>query len=261
MSSDHSNKTTKSIQHVTAKQIDQATRQRIGISALAGKEPIASLSRHYGTSRNFIYAQKDRVSSALDDAFSESEKDSDVLFHIPVTKKWLQQVILSLTLNCHSSYGGVIEFFRDLLDQNVCKGTIFNVIQGALTKAVEINGDQNLSSIKVGAHDEIFQGRMPVLVGCDVNSTYTYLLKQAEHRDTTTWGTHLLDLSDQGMKLDHTIADGGKGLRSGQMEAWPDVPCHGDVFHPLYDIGKVVTFLENRAKATLEVVGKLEAKM
>ncbi|KKK57690.1 hypothetical protein LCGC14_3051950 [marine sediment metagenome] len=72
---------------------------------------------------------------------------------------------------------------------------------------------------------------------------------------------HLLELSDQGMKLDHTIADGGKGLRSGQREAWPDVPCRGDVFHPLYDIGKVVTFLENRATATLEVVEKLEAKM
>jgi hypothetical protein len=51
------------------------------------------------------------------------------------------------------------------------------------------------------------------LVGCDVESTY-----QAESRDTTTWGFHLLELSDQGMKLDHTIADGGKGLRSDQKK-------------------------------------------
>ena len=47
----------------------------------------------------------------------------------------------------------------------------------------------------------------------------------AEHRDATTWGVHLLELSDQGMKPAHTIADGGKGLRSGQKEARPDVPC------------------------------------
>ncbi|HIL26210.1 MAG TPA: hypothetical protein EYG21_02285, partial [Nitrospinaceae bacterium] len=209
----------------------------------------------------FIYGQKDKASSALDDAFSEKEKDSDVLFYIPVTKEWLQQVVLSLILICHSSYGGIIEFFRDILNQNICKGTIFNIVQRALTKAAQVNRAQDLSSIQVGAHDEIFQGRIPVLVGCDVESTYTYLLKQAEHRDTTTWGTHLLELTDQGMALDHTIADGGKGLRSGQREAWPDVPCRGDVFHPLYDIGKVVTFLENRASALLEVVEKLEIKM
>ena len=200
-------------------------------------------------------------SSALDDAFSDNEKDSDVLFYIPVTKKWLQQIVLSLILICHSSYGGVIEFFRDLLDQHICKGTIFNIVQSALKKAARVNSAQDLSLIKVGAHDEIFQGRMPVLVGCDVESTYVYLLKHAEHRDATTWGVRLLELTDQGMKLDHTIADGGKGLRSGQREAWPDVPCRGDVFHPMYDIGKVVTFPENRAAATLEVVEKPEMKM
>ncbi len=262
MSDNHSARSATSSQsNFTAKQIDPATRQRIGVSALAGKEPISDLSRHHDTSRKFIYDQKHKVSSALAGAFSDNGKDSDVLFYIPVTRAWLQQVVLSLILICHSSYGGVIEFFRGLLDQHICKGTIFNIIQTVLSKAEKVNSVQDLSSISVGAHDEIFQGRMPVLVGCDVESTYTYLLKQAEHRDTTTWGVHLLELSDQGMKLNHTIADGGKGLRSGQREAWPDAPCRGDVFHPLYDIGKVVTFLENRAAATLEVVEKLEVKM
>jgi len=124
-----------------------------------------------------------------------------------------------------------------------------------------MNKSQDLSSIEVGAHDEIFQCRMPVLVGCDVESTFVYLLKYEEHRDATTWGVHLLELSDQGMKLEHTIADGGKGLRSGQREVWPDVPCRGDIFHPLYYIGKLVTFLKNRAKASLDILEKLEVKM
>jgi hypothetical protein len=262
MSHSHSTKSSISTQeNVVAKQIDQATRQQIAVSALAKKGSISELSRHHDTSRKFIYAQKDKAASALDDAFSGGEKESDVLFYIPVTKEWLQQVVLLLILTCHSSYAGVIEFFRDILDQNICKGTIFNIIQRALEKAKQVNSKQDLSSIKVGAHDEIFQGKTPVLVGCDVDSTYTYLLKQVEHRDSTSWGVHLLELNDQGMNLDYTIADGGKGLRSGQREAWPDVPCRGDVFHPLYDIGKVVIFLENRAVATLEVVEKLEIKM
>ncbi|KKK57689.1 hypothetical protein LCGC14_3051940 [marine sediment metagenome] len=104
MSNNHSTTSSTSIQqNATAKQIKQITRQRIGVSALADKESISSLSRQRDTSRKFVYAQKDIASSALDDAFSESEKDSDVLFYIPVTKEWLRQVALSLILICHSS--------------------------------------------------------------------------------------------------------------------------------------------------------------
>lgn len=190
-----------------------------------------------------------------------SKNDTEVFFHIPVTKGWLQQAVLSLTLTCHSSYSGVIEFFHDIFDQHICKGTIFNITHKALQNAGLINDAMNLSAIKVGAHDEIFQGNAPVLVGCDVKSTYVYLLKQEEHRDATTWGVRLLELSDRGMMLDHTIADGGNGLRSGQREAWPDIPCWGDVFHPIYDLGKLVVFLKNRAVAAIEAVEKLERKM
>ena len=262
MSNNHSIKSSTSAQlNSAAKQINLVTRKQIGILALAGKEQISSLSRQHSTSRKFIYSLKEKASTALDDAFSKPEEDSDILFYIPVTKAWLKQVVLSLILICHSSYGGVIEFFRDIFDHSICKGTIFNIVQQALKKAGQINSAQDLSSIKVGAHDEIFQCRMPVLVGCDVESTYTYLLKNENHRDTTTWGVRLLELTDQGMKLDHTIGDGGRGLRSGQKEAWPDVPCRGDIFHPLYDIGKLVNFLRNRAESTLEIAQKLEVKM
>ena len=262
MSNDYSNKSSTSTQaNIAAKSLGSSIRQKIGVSALAGKDSVSNLSRQHLTSRKFVYAQKNKASEALNNAFSNSDNDSDVLFHIPVTKQWLKQVVLALILICHSSYGGVIEFFRDIFGQHICKGTIFNITRAALSKAEEVNSSQDLSSIKIGAHDEIFQGRTPVLVGCDVESTYTYLLKMEEHRDSTAWGVRLLDLSEQGMKLDHTIADGGKGLRSGQHEAWPDVPCWGDVFHPLYDIGKLEIFFENRAKTALQTVRSLEVKM
>lgn len=262
MSNIHCTKSATSSQpHIPAKNLAPATRQEIGVSALASKETITSLAQQHSTSRKFVYKQKATASTALDDAFSDNEKDSGVLFYIPVTKAWLKQAVLALILICHSSYGGVIEFFRDILDRNISKGTVFNIVRKALLGATEINKAHDLSGIEVGAHDEIFQGDKPVLVGCDVKSTYTYLLSLEEHRDADTWGTRLLELSDQGMKLDHTIADGGKGLRSGQKEAWPDVPCWGDGFHPLYDMGKLCSFLEKRASATTEAVGKLEREI
>jgi hypothetical protein len=262
MSTDYCTESTTSSQvNIPAKNLGPATRQEIGVSALSGKETVTSLAQHHSTSRKFVYKQKDTASTALDNAFSDNQKDSEVLFYIPVTKVWLEQVVLALILICHSSYSGVVEFFRDILDRNISKGTVFNIVRKALLGATKINKTQDLSAIEVGAHDEIFQGEKPVLVGCDVNSTYTYLLSLEDHRDADTWGTRLLELSDQGMKLDHTIADGGKGLRSGQKEAWPDIPCWSDVFHPLYDMGKLCSFLEKRSAATTEAVEKLERKI
>src|SRR3954465_15120960 len=60
---------------------------------------------------------------------------------------------------------------------------------------------------------------------------YCYLLTAVDHRDADTWGMHLLDVTEQGLSPDHTIADAGQGLRAGQKAAWGDTPCHGGVFH------------------------------
>jgi hypothetical protein len=74
-------------------------------------------------------------------------------------------------------------------------------------------------------------------------------------------GVHLLELRERGLHPDFTIADGGKGLRAGQAAAWPDIACHGDVFHPERDLGKLVRFLENRAAGAKTQREKLESKM
>jgi hypothetical protein len=73
-----------------------------------------------------------------------------------------------------------------------------------------------------------------------------------EHRDADTWGVRLLDLVDQGFDPEATIADAGSGLRAGQAQALPNVPCRGDVFHILHDLEGLVSYLENRAYGALE---------
>ena len=70
-----------------------------------------------------------------------------------------------------------------------------------------------------------------MLAGVDARSTYCYLLAAEQHRDADTWGVHLLDAAERGLRPDYTIADAGRGLRAGQEAAWGDTPCHGDVFH------------------------------
>ncbi len=101
---------------------------------------------------------------------------------------------------------------RDMFGFSISIGTIHNRLQFAAAQAGMINRAQDLSEIRVGLHDEIFQGSMPVLAGVDARSTYCYLLAGADHRDADTWGVHLLDACAQGFAPDHTIADAGQGL-------------------------------------------------
>jgi len=166
-------------------------------------------------SRKFLYRQKRTAETALNQAFVPAQADSSVLFHLPVTAAWLDQLLMSLVLICHSSYQGVIRLLQDLFDTRISLGDIHNLIKAAAQRAGAINAAQDLSPIRVGLYDEIFQGSQPVLAGADSASTYCYLLVEANHRDGETWGVHLSDAKAQGFTPDYTIADAGAGLRAG----------------------------------------------
>jgi len=206
-------------------------RKDLAIEVLAGSATVSDLAVRHGVSRKFVYQQTHKARAALDDAFSSATPDDEVLFELAVTKAWLRQMIVALTLICRSSYRGVVEFVRDLLSVPVSIGCVHDVLQAATRQASTINHDQDLSRIRVGLHDEPFQGATPVLAGVDAQSTYCYLLAAEQRRDADTWGVHLLDAAQQGLDPDYTIADAGQGLRAGQTAAWGDTPCHGDVFH------------------------------
>lgn len=236
-------------------------RQALAITVLAGSASVSGLSREQAVSRKFLYHQAHKAQGALDEAFEPSPKDEEVLFWLPVTKAWLRQLVLALVLICHSSFRGVVELFRDLLDTDISVGSVHNIVHQAVVCAREVNDEEDLSGIRVGAHDEIFQHRMPVLVGSDVTSTYCYLLASEEARDSTTWGVHLLELEERGLHPEYTIADFGKGLRAGQAEAWPSVSCRGDHFHLVYGLTRMVTYLENRALSAISKREQVEKKM
>jgi len=59
--------------------------------------------------------------------------------------------------------------------RQISLGSIHNVVQRAVDKARELNRAEDLSAIRVGAHDEIYQAGRPVLAGMDVASTYCQL--------------------------------------------------------------------------------------
>lgn len=132
--------------------------------------------------------------------------------------------------------------------------------QAAVHQARLCNEQQDLSPVRIGAYDEIFQSGRPVLVGGDTNSTCCYLLSLEDHRDAETWGVRLLDLRPQGFQPEAIIGDAGSGRRAGLTLAMPEVPCRGDVFHILQSVQSLRTFLEKRAHQTIDATATLERK-
>jgi hypothetical protein len=240
-----------------AHRLTSLQRRQLALDALAGQS-ISRLAEQHQVSRKFVYQQRDIAHAALERAFAPVPDDKErVLFYLPVTRSWIRQLVLALVLICHSPLRGVVELLADLFDYPLSLGTVHNIVQSAVATARQVNAGEDLSGVRIGDHDEIFQAGDPVLVGIDARSTYCYLLSLEEHRDADTWGVRLLELLERGFRPEATIADFAKGLRSAQEQALPGVPCRGDVFHCLYEIRPLVCYLENRAYDALDTVEKL----
>ena len=242
-----------------AKLLDPQQRQGLAVQALAGTEPIARLAAEHDVSRKFVYQQAGKASQALQEAFAPAAAEDQVLFYVPVTKRWLRRFVLALLLICHSSYRGVVELLRDVFQYSLSVERVHAIAHDAMDRARALPS-VNLGGVHIGAHDEIFQSGQPVLVGVDVASTYCYLLSLEEHRDGVTWGVRLLELQDQGFAPHAIIGDGGSGLRAGQDLAMPNTPRRGDVFHALQETEALATYLENRAYDAIAACSKLEHK-
>ncbi len=129
-------------------------RQDIGIQVLSRSQPISHLAATHQVADGFVYQQGDKAQRSLNESFAPPPADNEVLFHLPVTKNWLYQLILGLVLLCHSSYRGVVELLRELFDTPFSIGTVHNRLQATAEKAAEVNQSQDLAGIKVGLQDD-----------------------------------------------------------------------------------------------------------
>jgi hypothetical protein len=244
-----------------AAQLSPQQRLHIALDVLAG-QPISDLARQHHVSRKFIRRQRQIALDALDNAFvPELPEDQKVLFHLPVTRAWLEQLSLSLVLTCHSSLRGVHEILRDLFDVHKSVGSIHALVQRAIAKASTLNARQDLNRVRYASLDELFQSGDPIFSVVDVHSTYCCLLSLEEHRDADTWGVRLLELQEQGFSPLAAIGDLGTALRAGLKLAQPDTSCRADNFHVVRDAGQVVRFLDNRAYSAISTYDKLRGQV
>jgi hypothetical protein len=242
-----------------AKAMPPSQRASVGLQAIAGTQSITDLSEELGVSRKFVYQQASKAQTALDDAFAPTATPDDaVLFHLPVTKQWLQQVVLGLTLSCHSSYRGVQEFCHDLLDVHLSLGTVHNYVHAAIERARPLNAQAKLAQVAYAGLDEIYQLDQPVFVAADIESTYCFLLSREDRCDGDTWALRLLEAQDRGLAPQAIVSDFGCAIHAGVKMALPDVPHRGDIFHSLAEITEAIAVLECRAYQRMAAHHKLQ---
>src|SRR3954469_257137 len=91
-----------------AKLLPPSQRLTLGVQGLTGQQTVTRLAEDFDVSRKFVYQQVAIAEAGLAAPFTPAEEaDDKVLFHLPVTKALLRQIVLGLCLICHSSIRGI----------------------------------------------------------------------------------------------------------------------------------------------------------
>ncbi|MBU3102564.1 hypothetical protein [Clostridium gasigenes] len=147
---------------------------------------------------------------------------------ILMNEKFITRTILSCALECKVSIINIKQHFHTIFNINVSEGKISGVLNEVVDKARKFNEGIDLSPIKIGSHDEIFQAGMPVLVGVDPFSTSVYLMESSKKRDGIAWSMELYE--NQGLNIEISITDGGLGMKKGVSEVFTDINEQSDIF-------------------------------
>ncbi|MCH2247490.1 MAG: hypothetical protein MK111_23140, partial [Crocosphaera sp.] len=76
--------------------LSSSYRQQLAVKVISKNQLVSHIAKNEKVSRKFLYQQKDIAQNALNQAFEKPEKEEEVLYYLPVTKKWIFQLILGL---------------------------------------------------------------------------------------------------------------------------------------------------------------------
>lgn len=221
--------------------------------------PVSSIADQYHISRTYVYTLRDNASRFLHDMQENSLEALNLFYEkffpgtrlIAADEPFYEKMVISLALDGFASEEGIQRFLEANFQKHLSIGKISGILSRAADRAAEFDGSIDLSGIRQGANDEIFQCGIPVLTGVDAVSTYAYLLLQAGDRSAQTWQDAMEACKARGLNLDVSISDFGAGLLSGIPRAFPDACIQPDLFHWMMELGKEVSSQERKAYALL----------
>jgi len=215
-----------------------------GCKAIIG-QPVTEVAKDSGMSIGYIYEQKIKVQAYLEKLDKEDKKDEVV--RIELTDTLIKRAIVILALAGRATLEGIQSFFELIFGIKISIGKISGTLKEASEKAAEFDKSIDLSKIKIGANDEIYQGEEPVLTGIDLKSQYIYLLEGAPDRKAETWKEKISEKKGQGLKLEESISDAAIGILKGVTSANLNTQLQLDAWHATHLIGQQVSILERKA--------------
>jgi hypothetical protein len=244
-----------------AKSMTTDLKKRVALDALSNKKTITRLADENNTNRKFIWQQSGKAQSALETVFKVSHaSNDDVIYSLPVTKAWIEQLVLALMFLGHASYRNIAMILKDLLDYDISTGTINTIFSTAVKQARKNHKSEDLTNIEVTANDELFHNNKPILTGIDTKSLYCYLLTSEDKRDEDTWAVHLMDVEIKGLNPQRTIGDDAKGLVAGHKLVFPEADYHYDNFHLSRTLMDLRRYFRNQLKTTITALNDIEGR-
>ncbi len=221
--------------------------------------PVSTIAEQYQISREYVYVLQENTSRLLHDMEQNPRQGMDAFCKMVVPDIQLivadhhfyEKMVVSLAIDGFASEEGIQRILENNFGKHISIGKISQILNQAADHAAEFDASVDLSGIRQGANDEIFQCGMPVLTGIDTVSTYVYLLQQEGGRSAQTWQAAMETGKARNLDLDVSINDSGTGLLSGIPMAFPDIRIQPDLFHWMMGIGKEIYAQEKKAYALL----------
>lgn len=231
--------------------------------------PVSSIAQHFDVSRSYVYilqkeasklasAVEQEPSALFDDLCQKIVPDKQV---VVADDRFYEKMIISLALDGTASEEGIQRILENNFQKHVSIGKISQILDQAARRAAEFDESVDLSAIRQGASDEIFQCGNPVLTGVDADTGYVYLLQPADDRTADTWENAMETCKSRHLDLGVSISDFGTGLLSGIPKAFPDACIQPDLFHFLRELGKEISSQERKVYAMLSDYYKCEASL
>lgn len=243
--------------------MNETDRKNLALQALQKDGVITELAAQHDVSRKFVRQQKNKANDAIDEAFTDQPAPDDckkILYHVPVSKGWIMIVVICLMLYARCPFRGIRRFLKVTLDYDISQGSIHNISKFAIEKAEELHAEEDLSDVKLSAHDEKYHYNQPILSGTDIRSLYCYLLKQEDSCDGESWAINLWDLQKKSFSPERVYADKGSGLHAGHQLVMPELPYHRDHFHIIQDLMDLRRYFRNRLKTAVTYLQAQESK-
>jgi len=243
---------------------DLTTFQRVDLAATAvatqGQHGmVTQLARQHSVTRDTVYSARAQGRDALVRHFDASTRPQASL---AITRQLINRSIVALRVVGAYSIRQIQTVLPLIYpDTSASYGYIQGIAVEAESRAATFNLSVDLSTLEAMAVDEMFSQGDPVLAAVDLDFGFLAALELCDDRSGETWERVLNTAKKQGINPRLFVKDAAKGIASGVTAAFPDAEQRDDVFHAVYEMGKVARLFEQKAYGTINAEYELEREL